>query len=58
MAAIATRAASEGITAATGAAADGNGWGPGVYIGDDDYYYGDDYYDYCYWWHGRRFCRY
>src|SRR5262249_115030 len=34
----------------------GSGWGPGIYIGDDDYYYGDDYYDYCYWRHGRRFC--
>jgi hypothetical protein len=25
----------------------------------DDYYYDDDYdYSYCYWRHGRRFCRY
>ena len=35
----------------------GYGWGPSIYIGDDDYYYDDDY-DYCYWRHGRRFCRY
>jgi hypothetical protein len=30
------------------------GWGGPYY---DDYYDDDDY-DYCYWRHGRRFCRY